>query len=47
MALFKFIANSNPDPVCAEVKCTNCDTMETPVWRFSENRKKVCNACYL
>ncbi|RIA82933.1 hypothetical protein C1645_834592 [Glomus cerebriforme] len=27
-----------------QVKCTNCNTMETPVWRYLENRKKVCNA---
>ncbi|RIA82928.1 hypothetical protein C1645_834586 [Glomus cerebriforme] len=24
-----------------QVKCTNCNTMETSVWRYSENRKKV------
>ncbi|RIA82935.1 hypothetical protein C1645_834594 [Glomus cerebriforme] len=29
-----------------KVKCTNCNTEETPVWRYLENRK-VCNACYM
>jgi len=48
MVLFKFIDNLNPvGAMRAEVMCANCGTMETPAWRFSENRKKVCNACYL
>ncbi|PKC72891.1 hypothetical protein RhiirA1_437960 [Rhizophagus irregularis] len=48
------VVDDNPNPVnpnttttnCVEIKCTNCTSKETPVWRFLEIGK-VCNACYM